>query len=80
MSKTNTPKTPEDVRREFVEAGVSVAGWARANGFSRDTVIDVLRGQSAGLRGQGHEVAVALGLKDGHVIDVTKFKPRKTTA
>jgi gp16 family phage-associated protein len=68
-------KTLDQVRAEFTEAGVSVAEWARVNGFTRETVVDVLRGQSKGLRGEAHRAAVALGLKSGHVTPAAQFHP-----
>lgn len=67
-------KTPEQVRAEFREAGISLSEWAAAHGFNRMTVVDVLRGRRAGHRGEGHRVAVALGLKTGKVVDVRSFK------
>lgn len=73
-------KTIAQVKRDFLEAGISVAEWARANGFDRMTVVDVLRGHRQGKRGEAHRVAVALGIKAGHVIDVKRFKPLKQAA
>jgi gp16 family phage-associated protein len=68
-------KTPQQVRAELEEAGISMAAWARANGFNRMTVVDLLAGRQQGLRGEAHRAAVALGLKRGHVVAVAKFKP-----
>lgn len=74
-------RTPEDVKREFSEAGITVAEWARANGFDRMAVVDVLRGKRVGNYGDAHKVAVALGLKPGgKVVDVKTFKPAKQAA
>ncbi|MBE7419856.1 MAG: DNA-binding protein [Ideonella sp.] len=67
-------KTREQVRAEFRAAGVTVAEWARLNDFSRDVVMTVLRGRVRGNYGEGHRVAVALGLKSGQVVDPKKFK------
>jgi gp16 family phage-associated protein len=80
LAMTKEAKTPEQVRAEFVEAGISVSEWARTNKFKRMTVVDVLRGHRKGLRGEAHKVAVALGLKEGSVIEVAKFKPLKRAA
>jgi gp16 family phage-associated protein len=74
------PKTPEEVRREFREAGISVAGWARAHGFDRMTVVDLLRGTRKGNYGEAHRAAVALGLKAGKLVDVMAFKPLPAAA
>lgn len=59
-----TLKTPEQVRSEFSRCGVSIAQWARANGFSPQLVYRVIQGSSA-TRGKSHEIAVRLGMKDG---------------
>ena len=63
------------VRRELEDAGISVAEWSRANGFTRATVVDVLLGRRAGHHGEAHRVAIALGLKQGRVVDAKGFKP-----
>jgi len=51
------------VKARFEAEGVSIAEWARANGFSRTLVYRVLDGDMACRRGQAHKIAVALGLK-----------------
>lgn len=74
---------PEDiarVRREMTEAGISQAAWAKANGFSRQQVADVLTGRRLCLRGAAHAVAVALGLKKGRVVSAKDFKPVRRMA
>ena len=63
------------VRDELENAGLSVAEWARANDFTRATVVDVLLGRRAGHHGEAHRVAIALGLKQGRVVDAKGFKP-----
>ena len=68
-------KTREQVQVEFLVAGITLSEWARANGFHRMTVVDLLRGTRIGLRGETHRCAVALGLKHGVVVDVADFKP-----
>lgn len=68
------------VRTQFEEAGITVSGWAKANGFARMTVMDVLHGRRAGHHGEAHRVAVALGLKRGRVVDVKLFKPAQVAA
>lgn len=73
-------KTIKQVRAEFAAAGISLSEWARVHGFHRMTVVDVLRGTRKGLRGEAHRCAVALGLKHGHVVDVSNFKPAAPAA
>jgi gp16 family phage-associated protein len=51
------------VRDRFREDGATVADWADAHGFSRESVYAVLSGRSKGDRGEAHKIAVALGLK-----------------
>lgn len=75
MNKTTNLKTREQVQADFREAGITMSEWARANGFHRMTVVDLLRGVRQGLRGETHRCAIALGLKAGVVVDVAKFKP-----
>ena len=55
--------TAEEVRNAFKEGGVTITEWAAKNGFSRRAVYAALSGQTHGLRGQAHRVALALGLK-----------------
>jgi len=73
--KTNYLKTTEQVKSEFMAAGITVSEWARTNGFHRMVVVGLLRNAHQGLRGESHRCAVALGLKEGTVVDVAKFKP-----
>jgi gp16 family phage-associated protein len=75
MSKLTNLKTREQVQADFKAAGITLSEWARANGFHRMTVVDLLRGARQGLRGETHRCAVALGLKHGVVVDVAQFKP-----
>ncbi|ENX33918.1 BcepMu gp16 family phage-associated protein [Acinetobacter colistiniresistens] len=56
-------KTPEQVKKEFVDNGIPVSTWAETNGFTSQEVYKVLNGQSKGNYGRAHKIAVALGLK-----------------
>lgn len=62
------------VRHEMEKAGITVAEWARENGFSRTTVMDVLLGRRAGHSGEAHRVCIALGLKAGRVVNAKGWK------
>lgn len=64
-----TIRTPQDVRNEFIRKGISLASWARENGFDKATVSQVLSGCNAATRGQGHKIAVMLRIKDGEIIE-----------
>lgn len=57
------------------EAGISVPEWAEANGFHVQTVKGVLYGHLSGKRGEAYRAAVALGIKEGRVINAQGFRP-----
>ncbi len=58
-------RTPEEARAWLGYVGISVAQWARDHQFSEQLVREVLAGRKRCLRGQCHNIAVALGLKRG---------------
>lgn len=60
-------RTRAEVLQEFEQRGLSLSAWARREGVSAQLVYQILSGKKRGLRGQSHEIAVKLGLKDGVV-------------
>lgn len=65
-------KTRAQVRAEFASKGWSISAWARDNGYSPNMVIAILADNEAHLRhkclrGDAHNIAVQLGLKEGVV-------------
>lgn len=58
-------KTTDEAREEFLKAGYSIAEWARRNEFNANLVYAVLRGERRAIRGQTHDIAVSLGIKEG---------------
>lgn len=65
-------KTRAEVRDEFARKGWSISGWAKQNGYSPNMVIAILADNEANLRlkclrGDAHNIAVQLGLKEGEV-------------
>ncbi len=56
-------KTPQEVQQWFREQGLTIAHWAAEHGFNAALTYAVVGGRRACLRGQSHEIAVALGLK-----------------
>jgi gp16 family phage-associated protein len=76
--KCATPSTltGEEVRARFRQAGVTITGWAKANNFKRQTVVDCLNMRVKGAYGEAHRCCILLGLKDGEVIEVKDFDPR----
>lgn len=63
-------RTPDEIRAEFAFHGLSIAEWARVNGFSASLVYQVLSGKRAAVRGECHKIAVALTLKEGEIADL----------
>ena len=68
-------KTPQQVKAEFARAGVSIGSWAKANGFKREQVYAILSGNTKAKYGTAHQIALALGLKDGVVGSPETFRP-----
>jgi len=66
--KTRNIRTPQEARDDFIRKGISMASWAKKNGFSPVTVFQVLNGTNAGTRGVGHKIAVTLGIKEGEIV------------
>lgn len=75
-----TLKSRAQVREEFARKGWSITAWAKANRYSPNLVIAILADNEANprlkcLRGDAHNIAVTLGLKDGEV-----SRPQQLTA
>lgn len=65
------PQTPVTAAAYIRAHGISVAGLARTAGVKRLVLVDLLRGQLRGYRGEAHKGAIVLGLK----ADPTQLKP-----
>ncbi len=57
--------SPAAAKRTLQMQGITLSEFARQHGFKYRTVSEVVRGVNKGLYGEGHRVAVALGLKRG---------------
>jgi len=57
------PEQLAAAKARIVAQGITIAGWAETNGFSRQLVYAVLGGRKACHYGTTHNIAVALGLK-----------------
>lgn len=55
--------TPEKVKQQFHQRGVTFTDWAERHGYTRGEVYRVLNGQAKAKYGKAHEIAVKLGLK-----------------
>ena len=56
-------KSPEAAKRDLYAKGMTLREFAQKKGFKYRTVSEVVRGVNKGLYGEGHRVAVALGIK-----------------
>lgn len=61
-------KTREEVLADFARKGVSIRGWAIANGLTPSVVHSLLKGRLTGRIGESHKAAVKLGLKHGEIV------------
>ncbi|WP_300734905.1 DNA-binding protein [uncultured Desulfovibrio sp.] len=56
--------------REWLQAqGLTAAAWARTNNFPVRVVQELLRDRAKGNYGVAHDIAVALGIKEGEPTD-----------
>lgn len=62
-------RTREEVLEDFAKKGLSVRGWAIANGLKPSVVRGVLNGRLLGRIGQAHKAAVKLGIKRGEIVE-----------
>lgn len=69
-------RDPVDVKAAIEGTGVSLAEWARFNGFSTGLVYQVLDGRRKCVRGQSRKIAIALGLIEGEAFDVGEISER----
>lgn len=60
-------RTHEEARAWLGYQGISIAQWAREKKFSESLVREILAGRKRCLRGQSHNIAIALGMKRGVV-------------
>ncbi len=61
-------KTIDDVKKEFLFSGITIAQWAKKHGYSYHQVQNVLSGRSQNSRGKSHEIAILLGIKEGVIM------------
>ncbi|MDD2764977.1 MAG: DNA-binding protein [Opitutaceae bacterium] len=69
LSKAKKVRSLKEAREAFHRSGKSVKAWAQENGFSVALCYEVLAGGRKCLRGQSHQIAVKLGIKDGVIAD-----------
>lgn len=57
------PLTPDQVKDQFQQRGITFSAWSLQNGYRVNEVYRVLNGQAKAKYGKAHEIAVKLGLK-----------------
>jgi gp16 family phage-associated protein len=62
-TSVHPPLTPEMAKQRLYAEGITLTQFARQHGFKYRTVSEVIRGVNKGMYGEGHKVAVALGIK-----------------
>ncbi|WP_432719873.1 DNA-binding protein [Jeongeupia wiesaeckerbachi] len=60
-------RTPDEARAALEAQGISITQWAIANKYSPNLVFEVLGGRKKCVRGQSHEIAIKLGIKEGEI-------------
>lgn len=63
LSGRGRPLSPDEVKTQLRERGVTLKDWAEGNGYAYDTVSCVVRGIHRATYGVGHRIALQLGLK-----------------
>lgn len=56
-------KTGEQVKQDFIACGDTIHAWSVRNGFDSSEVYRVINGYNKATKGNGHAIAVALGMK-----------------
>lgn len=62
-AQSKTHKSPEEAKKALYDKGITLSEFAAKHRFKYRTVSEVVRGVNKGLYGEGHRVAVALGIK-----------------
>ena len=64
MAKSSAaPITANQFRKSLIDQGITHKEWAESRGYDPEYCSRVLTGMVKGVRGKGHEIKVAMGLK-----------------
>ena len=66
-------RTPQEVKNEFLNKGLSISCWAIENNFSPQLVYLILNEKRKPTRGMSHDIAVRLGIKEGEIVSHQEF-------
>lgn len=73
-------RTIEQVRQDWRLRGITLASWARDNGFKPQDVRDVLRKKAKGNFGAAYAIAVQLGIRPCKPASVVSHEQRQVPA
>lgn len=59
------PLSAAEAKAKLDYQGISIAQWSREHGYHYSLVSEILAGRKRCLRGTSHNIAVALGMKNG---------------
>lgn len=62
-------RTREDILNELRRKGINISEYARRLGCDRMTVYQVLHSTKPCNFGKSHKAAVAMGIKDGEIVE-----------
>jgi gp16 family phage-associated protein len=63
LARSENTLTNREAQDWFRAKGIAINQWSEERGFNTSLVYAVLQGKRKCLRGQSHQIAVALGLK-----------------
>lgn len=67
--KSQKTLTLQEARDELLRKGLSVRRWAIKHGYNPNTARNILNGKLNYRIGKSHNIAVALGIKDGEIVE-----------
>lgn len=78
-------KSRKQVREDFASRGWTYSGWARRHGYSSNMVIAIVNDDDTKpryklSRGESHDIAVRLGIKEGVLSSTALSNSRFATA
>ncbi|AKR42372.1 MAG: DNA-binding protein [Methylophilus sp.] len=69
----------DQAKSHFQAEGISIAEWSRSWGFKTALVYRVLRGEAKCLRGESHNIAMALGIKEKSLNSALQIRMKETS-
>lgn len=80
MSKATAPKTLDEFLNSLEQQDMTVAAWARENGFPPVAVWAVVNGQHNGRHGRARQIVRAMGIEPPPMRRVATTRPERASA